>query len=219
MKRTVLIYLLCAGLAVTATAQMPEMLDEEGRQKADAVAREALETFRLLVNRQNYEELGFESRNELGSATLGTPIEEFMIGLDELRAYEPDQRGLVAISPTRRLTYPVLVGDNLRSSLTVGRGEEGWAAMSFGAPSYSQLLSAARESLSKGDSRQATDCFEIRVPALNVSFVAKREGGGLVLTPLLDDSRFGFERGSALPLKRVLEALAPVAREHNGLPT
>ena len=218
MKSTVLISILLLGLASAAGAQIPKRLDNESLERAGGAAREALQTFGLLVNERNFEELGFSSRQEAGSASLGQPIEEFMIRLDNLRQYDPDQRGIV-ISPTRRLTYPVLAGGQQRSSLTVAQSEVGWAAVSFGAPNYSRLLVDSRERLGGSAKRPASDYFEVRVPALNVSFVARQDGEDIVLTPVADDARFDFEAGEDLSLDEALKAMAPVAREHNGLPT
>ena len=218
MKRTALISILLVGLATATAAQKPERLGGDALEEAHGAAQKALRTFGLLVNQQNFEDLGFSSSREASEATLGDPIEEFMIRLDNLQKYEPDQRGIV-ISPTRRLTYPVLAGGEQRSSLTVGRGEGGWAAVSFGAPNYSRQLTQARKSLAGDDQRPSSEFFEVRVPALNVSFVAYQDGNDLILTPVTEDPRFDFERGAAIPLEKVLESLARAAREHNGLPT
>lgn len=217
MKRTALTFILLAGLAVAAGAQRPARLDGGALEEAGGAARKALRTFALLVTDQNFEELGFANRQEVASATLGEPIEEFFIRLDSLQKYEPDQRGIV-ISPTRRVTYPVLAGEEQRSSLTVGRGEGGWEAVSFGGPNYARLLTEARERLG-ADRPDSSGIFEIRVPALNVSFVAFEEGERTVVSPVMDDGRFGFERGAVMALDEALAAMVKAAREHNGLPT
>ena len=217
MKRTVPISILLAGLAVSALAQPPQRLDRRSIEQAREAAERALRTFALLVNEQNFEELGFASPGEVTEATLGDPIEEFFIRLDNLQKYEPDQRGIV-ISPTRRLTYPVLAGNEQRSSLTVGAGDGGWNALSFGGPNYARLLTAARKSL-RGEQGSSSEIFEVRVPALNVSFVARQKGDQIVVSPVMDDGRFGFERDAVMPLDEALAAMAEAAREHNGLPT
>lgn len=217
MTRTVRLSILLAALAASAGAQPPARLDDGALEEAGAAAEQALRTFARLVDQRNFEELGFTSPGEVSEATLGDPIEEFFIRLDNLRAYEPDQRGIV-ISPTRRLTYPVLAGGEQRSSVTVGRGEDGWTAVAFGGPNYARLLTEARKRLG-ADRPDTSGIFEIRVPALNVSFVALRDGDGVVVSPILDDGRFGFERGATMALEQALEAMLEAAREHNGLPT
>ncbi|HEX5758339.1 MAG TPA: hypothetical protein VF121_04035 [Thermoanaerobaculia bacterium] len=217
--RRLLSFLLCASCAAAATAQRPTVYGDDERKSAAAVAGEALQTFGRLVNERNYAELGFVSPDEPRSATLGEPIQEFMIRLDRLREYGSGQDTAGILTATDRLTYPVLVGEETRSSLTVGGGERGWAALSFGAPKYSRLLTEVRDRLSREEKRPAADYFEVRVPALNVSFVARQAGQSLALTPILDDPRFGFVRGQTLPAERALAAMQQAAREHNGLPT
>ena len=113
----------------------------------------------------------------------------------------------------------MLVREQARSSLTVGRGAQGWAAVGFGAPKYSRALGEVREARSREERRPVADYFEVRVPALNVSFVASRGDRGIELTPVVDDARFGFVRGRTLPAESALSAMQQAAREHNGLPT
>ena len=218
MKRFASCAVLLLTLAAVAGAQPPERLDPDARERADAAATKALRTYGLLVNQSNFEDLGFTSPGEVGEATLGDPLEEFMIRLDNLRAYEPDQRGLV-ITPNRRLTYPLIVAGEQRSSLTVAQIGDGWDAVAFGGPNYARLLVAARQRLAVQSDRPPDDYFEIRVPALNVGFVAYQEGDDLFLMPLLEDPRFDFGSEEAIPFERALEVLQPAAREHNGLPT
>ena len=40
-----------------------------------------------------------------------------------------------------------------------------------------------------------------------------------MVSPILDDGRFGFEQGATMALDEALAAMAKAAREHNGLPT
>jgi hypothetical protein len=219
MRRLLAFGLLVASCAAAAFGQRAADYGQEGREGADAAARGALARFGLLVNERNFADLGFASPEEVRSATLGEPFGEFMIRLDRLREYQSGANAAALLTATGRLTYPVLVGEQMRSSLTVGRGDGGWASVAFGAPKYSRALSEVRDRLRREDGRPAGDYFEVRVPALNVSFVGRQGDQGLALTPILDDPRFGFVRGQTLPAARALAAMQQAAREHNGLPT
>lgn len=219
MKRILVTCFLIVAFAAPAPGQQAPTAYPQDRQGADSVAREALETFGLLVNEQNFRDLGFESPDEVRTAALGEPFQQFMVPLDRLREYQADQETTAILTATGLLTYPVLVGENVRSSLAVGRGDEGWSAQSYGGPQYIRLLAEARSRLSREESRPPAEYFEVRVPALNVSFVGSRGEQGVVLTPVLDDARFGFVRGESLPAERALSALVAAARDHNGLPT
>jgi hypothetical protein len=59
----------------------------------------------------------------------------------------------------------------------------------------------------------------VRVPALNIEFVAYHDTSGLQLTPITDLEAAGLKAGQTLPASRVFELLVPLARQHNGLPT
>jgi len=65
---------------------MPRQFDRAALEGANKAAREAVRTFGLLVNDGNFEALGFSNPGEAKQATLGNPIEEFMIRLDRLQA-------------------------------------------------------------------------------------------------------------------------------------
>jgi hypothetical protein len=65
----------------------------------------------------------------------------------------------------------------------------------------------------------SSELFEVKVPALNLTFVGQRQNGELFLAPIQDDPRLKLERGKALPAKEVLQALQPAAQKHEGLPT
>lgn len=219
MKTTFATCLVIAILAAPAAGQQATTYGPQDRQGADSVAREALRTFDQLVTERNFRELGFESPDEVRTAALGEPFQQFVVPLDRLREYQAGQETTAILTATGLLTYPVLVGENVRSSLAVGRGEEGWSAQSYGGPQYIRLLTEERSRLSREESRPPAEYFEVRVPALNVNFVGSRGEQGVVLTPVLDDARFGFVRGESLPAERALSALVAAARDHNGLPT
>jgi hypothetical protein len=219
MNRILVTCFLIAAFAAPGGSQQTPIAGPQDRREADSVAREALRTFDLLVNEQNFRELGFESPDEVRTAALGEPFQQFVVQLDRLREYQDGQATTDMLTATGVLTYPVLVGENTRSSLVVGRGGEGWSAQSFGAPQYIRMLTEVRGRLSGEDSRPPAEYFEVRVPALNVSFVGSRGETAVVLTPVLDDARFGFVRGESLPAERALSAMVAAARDHNGLPT
>lgn len=203
--------LLLGGLAAAQTATRPE------EPSAEATARKALQTLSALVTRENYKSMGFDSLQDAKSATLGIPLQQYMIRLDELKQYGPGTDLVQLLHSTETFTYPVLVQDRTRSSLTVRKQGGRWESESFGGGTYARLLTETRDRLAAENA--GAELLEVRVPALNVAFVGVRKGGDLLLAPIQDDPRFKLERGKALPARDVLQALQPAAREHNGLPT
>jgi len=194
------------------TRTSPETL--EGAQRA---ARQALSAFAQLVTPRNAVEMGFEKPEEVRSATIGSPLPEFLIRLDELRSYAPGSNPGRLLQATGLYLFPVLVGDQVRSSLTIQYEKGEYRAVAFGAPDFIRRASRARTGTSGAESRSRAAV--VRVPALNVFFVAYEEAGKLLLAPLLDDPRFEFKAGEPIPAEKALERLLPAAKEHTGMPT
>ncbi len=209
MIRHILSILVC--LAVTAGCLGQEYRDPD--QSSGKAAERALETFAKLVDERNYRQMGFESPDEPERATLGRALAEHMVRLDRLREYTggPIEE---LLTDTGRVKYLVEVDGEVRSSLTVGNRGENWQAESFGGANYAELVAAAARGMD-----DSADAFELRVPALNVTFLATRRDGGLVLVPIVDDAGYGFTAGEPIPAQEALSALVEAAREHNGLPT
>jgi len=204
-------------LAASAAAQDRTGQDAEVLRLATESARQALGTLAKLASGQNYRALGFGAADEARSATLGAPSRVVMVRLDELKEYAGGdaERLLHAVD---RVTFPVEVGGQTRSSLTVTRVDGRWQAESFGAPQYARLLTEARARLAERAGVSAAEVFEAQVPSLNVRFVGARAASGLLLAAVADDARFGFKRGDAVPAAEALGKLVAAAREHNGLP-
>lgn len=217
--RTLSRWLLCALAAATpAVAQVEGEKYDAGMRQATEVARQAVTTFARLVDDKNARALGFETPAELRAATLGAPSRGFAVRLDELKQYAGGDPARLLHS-TDRLTFPLMLGGRTVSSVSVTTRDGGWAAESFGAPSYARLLSEARTRLGESAGRDPAETFEVAVPALNVRLVGTQSASGLLLASIVDDPRFGFRRGEALPAAEALGKLVPAAKEHNGLPT
>ena len=219
MKRNSVILILTLMVGGTAGAQEPPGKGDESLRTATRAGDEALKTFALLVNRTNYEAMGFDSPEQVRSATLGPLLEDFMVRLDELRKYESGKDPGPLLQRTGRATFPVLVQDRTRSSVTLASESGRWTAVSFGAPKYARALSEVRSQLSQQEGKPPSDYFEVRVPALNVTFIGRRRDGRILLSPVVEDPRFGFKRGQTLPAEEAFAAMTRAAREHNDLPT
>lgn len=195
------------------------LMDTTATQAAVPAARQALRTLARLVTQENARSLGFNSAAEAAGATLGVPVQELMVRLDQLRAYTQEQSPMVLLRSNDRLVFPVLVGNATRSSLTVSREGSGWTTHSFGAPRYARELDGLRAELGQREALPANRYFEVRVPALNIAFLGRIRNGELFLTPITGDSRFGFQRGATLPARQAFVRMVAPARAHNGLPT
>lgn len=208
---------LCSMAAFGAFAQTAP--ERPAPPEAVKAAEQALGTLALLVTKENRQQMGFDSVEEVRAATLGVPLPEFMVRLDELQKFHEGEDPSRLLHSTGRLTFPVLVQGRTRSSVTLGRGEKGWEAVSYGGPNYIRLLAEERGRLMEKEGRSADEYLEVRVPALNLSFLGARKEGRLFLTPLFEDPRFPLKKGATLPAEEVFKAIQPAAREHTGLPS
>lgn len=193
--------------------------DPETFRMASTSAEKALVSFASIVNQQNYKSLGFEKPDDVSRATLGTPIRQFMIRLDELQNYATGRDPLELVRESGKVTFPVMVSNRTRSSITVTRAGGDWTASGFGAASYIQALDALRNEIASRDAKSTSDYFEVNVPALSVFFLGNLQNGKLYLTPLLTSPAMGLVRGSTLPAEDALNKLVPAARSHSGLPS
>lgn len=173
-------------------------------------AADALSVLQQLVNGQNYRDLGFESADDVKQAVLTPPLEVQNVGLDQLTRFEKgaDVNGM--LTKSSQTIYPVAVRGEVRSSVTIVGLEGRFKPSSFGNAALARELARYRQA-------GAAD-FVVRVPALNLYFIARRVEKDLLLTPIVDDPRLKLPVGQAVPAEVVLEQLVPVAREYNGLP-
>lgn len=210
-------FLLAAASA--AYAQTPKMAyDRSAMTGAQQSARSALAEFSGLVTELNFKSLGFDTAGQVKEAALGDPIAEYMVRLDELKAFTSGTDPVSLLRPTGRVTYPVRVGGTTRSGMTVARRGDAWATEGFGGATYVKLLDEIRSQSARASGRNNAEFFEVRVPSLNTTFIGFSDGSGLRLVPILSNPRYGLVRGEPKSARDVFQALATAAREHNDLP-
>jgi hypothetical protein len=176
---------------------------------AQSAAEQGLETYRQIVTPENYLALGFQSPEEVKDAQLGQPLSVLRVPLDQLKVFSPDRDPEELLVDESRVIYPVTVKEEVRSSIAVEGRNERWTATDFGNPKLITALTQFQ--------RESSD-FIVQVPAFSLFFIAQRSENGMVLTPIMDDARFGFSAGKSLTATEVFETISPFAREYNGLP-
>src|SRR5262245_11891040 len=208
--------LVVCGILAFATPLLGQGEDQRFAAGTDKVAAEALTRFAALVTRENYRQMGFDSPEQVRSASLGPPMRQFSVGLDDLKKFDTGSDPSKLLAGADTLIYPVLAGDGVRSSITLQRDSAGgWRAVAFGAPIFTRAVWGARP---RSEAAGASP-FIVRVPALNLFFLGTRRDGELMLAPVVDDPRLKFEKGVPVPAATVFAALVPLARAHNDLPT
>ncbi|CAN94209.1 MULTISPECIES: hypothetical protein [Sorangium] len=209
-KSTILV---CLALLAPLSACFPEPPTTTTREVKE-VARNALSTLERLVNRENYMDLGFRSLDEVSRATVGEPLPVSMVRLDELAAYQRDQDPTPLLHPTPQTFAPVLVDGEVRSSMIVHprRVDGALTVGGFGGSALIRALETARRQSMDRTRRPASDYFDVEVPALHRHFVAYRQENQVLLIPIFDDDRLGFEAGQTMRAQEVFARLVPEAR-------
>jgi hypothetical protein len=177
----------------------------------DEAAAQGIVILQQLVTERNFKQLGFDTLAEgrTGKLTLGSPLEVFWVGLDQLKMYRPgtDPAGLLFKSKMR--TYPVMLGSVVKSSLTVSQshGNPRWQATRWGS---ANLIRSIRLHI------RLNSEFLVWIPSLNLYFLGDATGGQFMMTPLASHRGLGFQEGQALPTKTVFAILYEEAKAHDG---
>src|ERR1035437_1127250 len=182
------------------------------------VAQKALKTFSRLVTKENYKRMGFEDPEEVRTATLGVPLQDFIVRLDKLKSYAPGGRLDDILTATDQVIYPVLVKDQVRSSITISKSGESWQAVSFGGPNFIKLISSTLAENTKTTRLDSSAYQVIRVPSLNLFFLGFRLNNELMFVPVTDNARLKFRAGAGIKAENVFSAILPEAKAHNGQP-
>ncbi|MDO8803770.1 MAG: hypothetical protein Q7R35_05015 [Elusimicrobiota bacterium] len=182
------------------------------------VAQKALKTFSRFVTKENYRQMGFEDPEEVRTATLGAPLQDFIVRLDKLKNYAPGGRLDELLTATDQVVYPVLVKGRVRSSITISKTGGSWQAVSFGGPNFIKLISGTLEENTKATRLASSEYQVVRVPSLNLFFLGFRLNNELMFVPVADNARLKFRAGAGIKAENVFSAILPEASAHDGLP-
>jgi hypothetical protein len=180
----------------------------EGKDPTEA-AQKSLDAYKKLVGPDDFGALGFKSLDEVQQAELGPSLAIKLVPLDRLAQFDRGANPEDLLTDAGRVVFEVRVAGELRTSLEVGQVGDLWQGQSFGEPALIAALAPLR---------RTDQDFEVLVPALNVYFVATRDGDQLELTPAFDYPTFDLANGKTLPAGDALALLVPAAKGHDGLP-
>jgi hypothetical protein len=204
----------------------------QGPRTYEQAVGDALDEFQELVTVDNYRSLGFDAVDDVKRAQLGRPLKVAYIDLSALRAYAPGGDTSRLLTKTNATVYPVVVNGVVKSSVTIAPADGGFEPARFGEGAIARRLSGYRRAPSEGADMM------VQVPALNLVFLGRNSGGKLLLTLVLPDAvdpdagprapvgpqgvsrrpRTVLRAGQETTIDLVAEALAPMAKDHDGLP-
>jgi hypothetical protein len=202
--------LLLAGCVsnVGSTAE-PAPVSGPADTAALGAARQGLATLQVMVTPDNFRGLGFASLDDVRRAQLGAPLPMYRVELDALRRFTARTPPEDVIVDAQRSLYPVMVDERVAMSIIVTGHADGWRATDFGNAALARAVTATR--------RSPEDVI-VQIPAAKLVFIGRGAGAKMTLTSIVDDPRFGFKAGQALPASRVLIAVQRGMQGYNGLP-
>jgi hypothetical protein len=174
---------------------------------------------RLIKNNDKHaQELGFKSAAEAADTNtrLGSPLPFILLELEKFRKWDPSIDPTSLLTPILRFLYPITVDGIPRSSLTVIRipsssKDNGvWRAVGWGAPNLIRDI-AVSQAISQKEIDTSHLYFLVRIEELSRYFLAEIQNGKLVIIPLKDEPKYGFNKGIPLPAEFVFRKLLPEA--------
>jgi hypothetical protein len=206
----------CLALTIASqavTAQPAELVGSapaEGFTAAQALAK----TFpQMGTTPETAAAFGFATAEQAKRATVQTPLRIAMIGLDRLKAAEPEASMQPLVVGTNAVRTFVVVDGKVTASVITREVDGTWQAARFGRPLLSSGLAEGLRARSAFEERPPANVFELDIPALNLWFIAQQDGTRLTLIPAADDERFGFRKGVALDSQEVMRKIVPYAKE------
>jgi hypothetical protein len=217
--RIVLLTAVLAMVPMACFGQNPGGVDLTAvARDSAAAAKQSLPALAELAKGDNAVRLGFSAPGDAERSELATPLSDFIVGLDDLRSWQPSTDPMTLLRPTGLVVYPVTSGGAVRSSVTLKKQDSAWQAVAFGAPAQSQAVAGARAAVTEKANVPDTQTFQVRIPAFNLVFVGYVDSGRLILTPAVDAQRYGLTAGAAVPADQVFARIKPDAERDPGLP-
>jgi hypothetical protein len=165
-------------------------------ENANAAAQDSLNTFKELVSQGAYREYDFDSASSVDRIVLGQPLNDAMIGLDQLANWD-GANPYDLIRPTGRVVFPITSDGQAHSSVTLAFKDGKWVAVAFGGvrEARARLAIEGRMMRERAVGSPAPLLSQVRIPALNLQFLARLDKGQLFLTPVEENPELGLEAG------------------------
>jgi hypothetical protein len=190
-------------------------------------ASNSLAVYQALITPANYNLLGFHSTNDILQATNGEPLVAYEIGLNQLRTYllggdfepllEPNPN-----LPSQRVIVPVMVGTNVRSSITlreqVGQGH--WTNANWGQPKLIRELNATYCAIPNAQLFPRSVRFVVEIPVFDFWLVGYYDTQNRLVLRSTRELHLGqlVINPHQVITQAVMYRLAIAAQHYNGLP-
>jgi len=211
--------LFMAGFVIAAWSQTSGQGVEGISKTALEAARQGLSSYvGNVINKDNFSKFGFKTLDEAKTARLGDPYQEAMIGLKDLKEYQPNTRMDALLTDTKTLWFPVLVDSVARTKMEVVSKDGKWITGEFGGTrSALEIVRAGRALPQLLESRNIQSPYDVRlvkIPVLYAVFLYVRSSMGEFIIPaMVQPERFGLQSANIYTVDEVFPGLADEARK------
>ncbi len=165
-----------------------------------------------MLNKENVARFNFKSLEEARSATVGDPYSVSYIALDALREYRAGRPARSVMRDAKKLWFPVLVGDEVRTKMEMVQRDGKWIGGEFGGTKSVQIISRVDQQLPRlFESRGLAEPFDTKMvvfPALfAVFFYEEDDRGEYMVAAMTQPERFGLSNGQVYEAEELLMRL------------
>jgi hypothetical protein len=202
-----------AGITLLLIVAMSVGVHADGPPpEVQRAAEEGLAHFLTTVPAQELARMGLETAEDVRAATLGAPYEQFTITSGALSAYGSGVSLSSLLTSTGAWLFPVMVGGEARTMLTVSKVNGQWEGGDIGGTHLPAALQAAEANLPALLAQEGvTAAYRarfVRVFQVYADFLAVEAGDAEYLLPLMPDpSQFNLAADTLAAPDRVLGQL------------
>ena len=188
----------------------------------DAFANAALQEYvRIFVTEENYAKYGFRTYKHALEASVGDPLSEMMIPLEQVKSYEAGLEVSKILTDIQVYWFPVISEGMVHTKLQVLEREGEYIAGEFGGTRKVQIIADMQNRLPDLLKRERLSFEEppllVRVPALRATFLylEYREAGYFV-PAMINPELLSLENGVIYRSEEVLSRLSKFAQSIDG---
>jgi len=177
-------------------------------------AQAAMRQLAELVGRNSTRNRGFQSPDEVASASPGTPLPVYQVAMNELAAFKSDRDPRAILVDRHEVVYPIMLDGEARTVMVVRQQAAGqWVVEEIGHIYLAQVAHKHRSLLSKQHHVAEDNFYLVRIPELGYDFLASEERGSILLTALnnVRTDLASIDSGKTLRASEVFAALQTTA--------
>jgi len=144
---------------------------------------------------------------------IGPPMRVLHVSLDRLQAYDGYSPARALMSQVPLVTRLVRVGGKVKSAMVQSNARGAWETVGVGDAARAQAIDRVAGILKAEHDVGVEELFLVKIPALGLDFLARREGQTIMLASLFDAPAYGLTAGDLRPAEAVLGSLVAAAQQ------